>query len=229
MFKSLKFLPMITILLLMNSCTKKNEETTQADVNKPQLSEEDQVNSLAVSQEWSALWKEADQFTTLKAFQKKHGLFLETNEKVGTASLVSAEGPCGETYVSLVKDSQKLIEKVWEIDTKGKVLKEWNPGTEEFLGIEQDTLYRKVKFFEIVSDYSQYSNNTNSERIEHDYVLAIKTDHSIELLPSNFEIKNKWEATEMDCPAGLKVESDYKYCVKEKSTNRLFVLQRTCT
>lgn len=117
-------------------------------------------------------------------------------------------------------------EALWEIDKKGRVLRQWKPGTDKVLGVKGETLYRDVELFEDASDFSPYKEKRTSPR--HIYKLGIGANHQVEILPRDKTIV-KWEVSEIPCPSGLKIESEYKYCVKEAKTERYFVLQRPCT
>lgn len=177
--------------------------------------------------EYAAIWELSDPYPALKEFSEKYGLFLETSEKVGEMSVLGNEGPCGEDYVSLVKDTSKVIEHAWEIDAKGKILREWRTGSNEILRVEKNRLFRVIDLVRKPSDF----NLTNPKRDASfsSFVLAIEPNGKFELLSDDAETAKKWKVTEERCPKGLKIESDYKYCVREKATKRLFVLQRECT
>lgn len=182
--------------------------------------------SSQVAQEWSAIWKSKNSLKALNAFKEKHGLYLETSKSLGTDSFIVSEGPCGETYLSLVKDAKELTEKVWEIDTKGKILREWQPGTNEIQTIQGNVLYRQVVFFADVTDFNPQKKERNSETF--DFRLAVTSKNHISVVKQD-KPSVKWDITETKCPAGLKINSEFKYCVKDKQTKRTFVLQKACT
>ena len=204
---------------------KESVPTTATVPAEPELDRS--ADKLPLAMAWKDIWQNKDPFAALKAFQKKNGLPLETSQKMGEPSVLLEEGPCGPTFISMVKDSKNMIERVWEIDAKGKVLREWQPGTDKILRVEGNKLYRSVRFFELLSDYSTLNQKQVSE--VHLYTLALSADGSMELFPDDDMLAKKWELEELTCPANLKIKSEYKYCVLEKKTKRLFVLQHPCT
>lgn len=181
----------------------------------------------AITEEWSAIWKSKDPNPGLQKFKQKHGLFLETGPNIGKISILAFEGPCDNTHVSLVKDAKFLNEEIREIDAKGKVLRKWNPGTLDIDGIEGNKLFRKIKLFEAVTDFSQYTAGKDPK--PHNFVLAIGADNSIELLPEDFKIKSKWEYKSIKCPPHKDIDSELQYCVKLKNAERIFLLNYPCT
>ena len=185
------------------------------------------VNKLPIAKAYAAIWKSKDKAKALAIFQKKNGLPLMTTKQMGKTSVLAEQGSCGEKFISLVKNAKPMSESVWEIDAKGKTLRQWQSGSMDILGIEKNTLYRKVQFFETLGDFDPFRQGRNTRT--HDFVLAVGSDSSLKVLPAKFKLKNKWVRTETKCPAGLKIKSEDKYCVKEKKSKRMFVLQRPCT
>ncbi|MBX3016347.1 MAG: hypothetical protein KF767_00555 [Bdellovibrionaceae bacterium] len=185
------------------------------------------LDSTALGKEWSALWELSDPYPALRDFVRKNGLFLETSEKVGEYSVLGSEGPCGDEYVSLVKDTAKVGEHVWEIDPKGKILREWRSGNNEVLRIEKNRLYRVIDLNRKISDFNMA--NPKRDPAYSSFILGIDSNGKFEVLSDDADKPKSWKVSEVPCPKGLRIESDYKYCVHEKATKRTFVLQRECT
>lgn len=185
------------------------------------------LDDTPLGKEWSAIWELSDPYPALKEFVAKHGLFLETAEKVGEFSVRASEGPCGDEYVSLVKDTSRVIEHAWEIDASGKVLREWRTGNNEILRVDKNRLLRVIDLHRKISDFNTL--NPQRDATYASFVLSIGDDGRFELLSDDADRARGWKVTEEPCPKDLKIESDYKYCVREKSTGRRFVLQRECT
>jgi hypothetical protein len=185
------------------------------------------ILTAACTKEWMAIWKEKDQLKALKEFKDKHGLFLETQMQLGELYYLAAEGPCGDTFMSLVKDAKQAAEFVWEIDAAGKILREWQPGEEMIEGFDKDSVYRKITYFEDPRAFDSSSGvpKTNG----HDFVVKISSRGDFELLPENHKIPGGWNVEETKCPPTPEINSEYKYCVKDKKSKRLFVLQHPCT
>jgi hypothetical protein len=186
------------------------------------------IDKNPISAEWKAIWSQPEELKALREFQKKHGMFIETSEEKKPLSVYLEDGPCGGTYMSLLKNAKDADEAVWEIDSKGKILREWHPGSAEVIGFDKNNLYRRITYWEVVSDLSPTKQR---ESKVHDYILSIGADNSIETLPSDTKIPNGWDLNETTCPEGTmeRVKSDYAYCVREKKSKRLFVLQHPCT
>lgn len=186
-----------------------------------------ELDQTPIGQEWIAIWTLSDPFPALKKFVDRHGLFLETAEKVGEISVFTSEGPCGDDFTSLVKDTSKAIEHAWEIDEKGKILRRWQLGSPDIVRVDGHRLIRTIELLRKPSDYNL--SNPRRDSTYTTFLLAIGDDGKFEILSEEAEDAASWAVREIPCPAGLNIESDYKYCVKEKKSGRVFVLQRECT
>jgi hypothetical protein len=178
-------------------------------------------------QRWIQIWKQNDFLQGLRDFQTKYGLLLMTNKKVGEFSFAAEDQPCGEVYTSLVKTSQEIMEDVWEIDASGKILKNWHTGDNEILRVDGPNLFVRTEFFEHPSDFSLF--NESRKTVSHKFILGIDALGKIEVYRDIPQNAKKWSTTEVKCPTGMKIESDFTYCVKDKKSGRLFVLQHPCT
>lgn len=164
--------------------------------------------------EWKAVWDSENPLAALRAFESKHGLFLETARPLGPEATLLEEGPCGNIYSSLVRDTREIDEDVQEISEDGKVLRSWKTGSGEILRIRENRIYRELRY---------------PESKGRAYVLAIGDDSRFEIAgeskaPTNLKTKFR----EVKCPK-VDFGSDYAYCVEDPATKRRFVFQRPCT
>lgn len=173
---------------------------------------------------WAQVWKSKDPLSALKGFQKKYGLPLVTTEQVGRIVLPALEAPCTGTYLSLVKDSRKLAHAYRDVVNNGHVIYTWNAGSEEILAIYENALYRKVSFYETLSDYSMMKPRSAPPKA-HEYVLVISNDKTLQLLPPNSPEVKTWTPQDSACPEKFKAED--VHCVKSKG--RTYVLPNACS
>jgi hypothetical protein len=178
----------------------------------------------SIDVDWEKIWKSNSAIDELKKFQSNHGLFLETINKKEKYSYLAEEGPCGELYVSLVKDTKELPEIIYEINSSGETLASWNSGSGEVDKIEGSRLFRRVFFYEKLEDFMVGAPATSKK---HEFTLAMDPTGSFELHVRQGE---KTNFQEMKCPSlSKKIKSDYSYCVQDPQSNRMFVFQRPCT
>lgn len=69
---------LVLSFVLVASCTKKDKPVEPA---APPVVAETPPNDR--EKEWMAIWQEGDKLAALKAFQTKHGIFLETSSGIG--------------------------------------------------------------------------------------------------------------------------------------------------
>ena len=221
----------ITIALLLtftiSGCkfwSDKKESTPEVNQSLDPTPDETPVSPFAddpIAKEWAAIWRSQDKFTALQLFKKKHGVFLLTHERLGDLTTLYSEGACGETYVSLAQNTEKAVGLVSEIDSKGKLLKTWRPGNEEILRVDGEYVFSKIIFYENLEDIDTSST--------HEYVLRVSKNNQFEVLDPDDKNTKQWTVDKVDCPKELDLESEYKYCVKEPKSKRIFVLQEPCT
>lgn len=213
----------LIILVHLSACTKKNDLPPSLPLPTPRPSVSE------VELRWKKIWTSASPLEDLKLFQKDYGLYLESNSKNLEHSYLSWEGPCGESYISLVKDTRQLPEQIHEIDSKGKVISTWHSGSGEVLRFEGNRLVRKVTFFENPEGFSQTSA-ADAKSKPHHFELAIEpSGGGFELRVAGSAPKTTFR--EIKCSRDLKKEtgSDYAYCVEDPESKRKYVFQRPCT
>lgn len=235
----LKYLLIVYLLIVLGCTPKADKEEIKSEPEssvtkiapissqpseelKPKLSKH---SSDPVVREWKNIWNKENHYKALKEFAKKHGVFLEVSRKT-KISYLATEGPCGSTYMGLVKKAKGTPETIWEINSAGKVINAWNVGSMNFLRISKNKVFRSIRFYEDPSDF-EFMQAKQSK--SHEYVLQIDSKDNIEVLQAEKNHLVKAIYPEVKCPKSVDIKSDYKYCVKDAQHSRLFVLQKPCT
>lgn len=178
--------------------------------------------------QWKEVWKAKNQFEALQQYNQKFGMFLPTGTKNHEISYLAFEGPCGDEYVSLVKDMDDPEDLIWEIDKNGKLLNTWSADSSRVLRIEGKRVYTELVLSEDPEEYFKRENAFAVGKI-HTYILELDSDRKFQILEKNEQSERKVEYKNVECPAKVEIESDYKYCVKDEKNNRIFVFQDPCT
>ena len=173
---------------------------------------------------WKEVWTKKNKLQALRDFKNQYGLFLETDVK-GKEAVMISEGACGDTFVSLVKNTKKVTDRVWEVDKKGNVLNLWHTGIEKPRSVKGTKLYRTIWLYENPAEFSAQART--AETRAHEFLIEIGADGNFEILALDNEPATTFET--VTCQKHIRVESDYKYCVKDPKSGRLFVFEGPCT
>lgn len=216
-----------------NVPTPQKKPKLQSKAPPPTVSEkkspENPLLSIPEVKEWEKIWKQKNKLKALQKFQKNHGLFLPTTEKLKLSLENQPDKPCGPLYMSLVKNSKHLEHTIREVTPNGQVLNQWRSPSPMLIASESNSITVLGKMYESSLDFS--FANLNQSPI-HPVALKIDKNQQIHILNFNIEKTQNEQFKKVECPKSLNAKNaGTYYCLEKQSPKdkRLYALEYPCT